>query len=44
LAYKLTFTSKTEKYLQKLSKKDVKTSKILLNTIKKIPKDSYNSK
>ena len=43
-AYKLTFTSKAEKYLQKLSKKDEKRAKILLNTIKKILKDPYNSK
>lgn len=42
--YDLIFYSKAEKFLKKLSKKDKKTVQLLLNAIKELPKDPYNSK
>ena len=43
LDYEIIFHPKAEKYLKKLSKKDRKTTNILLNTIKKIHNNPYNS-
>ena len=44
LDYDLIFDPKAEKFLKKLSRKDKKTAQILLNAIKKLSKDPYNSK
>ena len=41
--YNLIFDPKAEKYLKKLSRKDKKSSNIILNNIKKILIDPYNS-
>jgi mRNA interferase RelE/StbE len=44
LDYELVFDTNAEKFLKKLSKKDGKTAKILLNAIKEILRNPYNSK
>lgn len=40
--YEIIFDSKAEKYLKKLSKKDKKATKIILDAIKRIPENSYD--
>ena len=42
--YDLIFDSKVEKFLKKLAKKDKQKVQMLLDAIKEIPKDPYNSK
>ena len=44
LDYDLIFDSNVEKFLKKLARKDKQGVQVLLDTIREIPKDPYNSK